>query len=121
MSTSIRLGDAFMHVPKLDETSENWVTYKDRFLWSINAHGYLEHVGGTANAPSDPIVRTTPPQVLTADEKNEVEWKELKIWKQGEAIVKQQIMAAIADSQFMKIHDKATAREVWEGICRPSS
>jgi len=32
------------------------------------------------------------------------EWKkELKLWKQGEAIVKQQIAATIPDSLFMKI------------------
>ena len=45
------------------------------------------------------------------------EWKaELKEWKRGEAIVKQQVAATIPDSLFMKIHDKGTAREIWEAL-----
>ena len=45
------------------------------------------------------------------------EWKdELKEWKQGEAIVKQQIAATIPDSLFMKIQDKGTALKIWEAL-----
>jgi len=40
----------------------------------------------------------------------------LKTWKQGEEIVKQQILATISDSQFMKICGKAMAREIWEAL-----
>jgi len=42
---------------------------------------------------------------FTADEEKEIkEWKaELKEWKQGEAVVKQQIARTISDSLFMKI------------------
>jgi len=40
----------------------------------------------------------------------------LKEWKQGEAIVKQQIAVTIPDSLFMKIWDKGTALEIWEAL-----
>ena len=47
----------------------------------------------------------------------EPEWKmELKEWKQGEAVVKQQIAATIPDSLFMKIQNKGTALEIWEAL-----
>jgi hypothetical protein len=45
------------------------------------------------------------------------EWKvEQKDWRQGEAIVKQQIAATIPDSLFMKIRDKGTALEIWDAL-----
>ena len=51
------------------------------------------------------------------EERSIKEWKtELKEWKRGEAIVKQQIAATIPDSLFMKIHNKGTACEIWEAL-----
>ena len=45
------------------------------------------------------------------------EWKkDLKEWKQGEAITKQQIASSILDSLFMKIHSKPTAYEIWKDL-----
>jgi hypothetical protein len=56
----------------------------------------------------------------TAEEKRKLEeWKEeLRAWKQGEAIVKQQIAATIPDSLFMKIRDKGTAYEIWQALTK---
>jgi len=72
-----------MKIPRLDEDGKNWVIFKDRFRWSIDARGFADHVDGTGVAPADPITRTgtaQAPQTLTADEIGlEVEWKrELK-------------------------------------------
>ncbi len=64
MSTLIKLGDTFMQIPKLDETGGSWVIYKDRFLWSIDACSYLEHVAGTSVAPGDPVMCTDASQVF---------------------------------------------------------
>ena len=36
-----KLGDDLMRVPKLEVGGTNWVVYKDRFLWSIDACGHL--------------------------------------------------------------------------------
>ncbi len=51
----------------------------------------------------------------------EVEWKkDMKIWNQREAIVKQHIAATISDSGFMKICGKTTAREIWKALAEDS-
>ena len=41
----------------------------------------------------------------TLDNKKKLEmwWEKVKVWRQGEAVVKQQIVATIPDSLFMKI------------------
>jgi len=132
-----KLGDDLMKVPKLDVASTNWVIYKDRFLWSIDARGLLEHVDGSGVEPKSPAVRkmvtqkkgggvgdpavdemeTVEAPLSKGDEKKEEEWlKELKVWKQGEAVVKQQIAATIPDSLFMKIRGKSSALEIWESL-----
>ena len=56
--------------------------------------------------------------MLTADEERLTrDWKaDLKDWKQGEAVVKQQIATTILDSLFMKIRDKGTALEIWVAL-----
>jgi hypothetical protein len=51
-----KLGDDLMKVPKLDVGGANWVVYKDRFLWSINAHGLLEHVDSSEREQECPVV-----------------------------------------------------------------
>ncbi|PPQ89191.1 hypothetical protein CVT25_001159 [Psilocybe cyanescens] len=87
MTSTIKLGDDFMKIPRLDEAGKNWVIYKARFLWSIDAHGKLKHVDGSVVAPADPVIRTVN-QVLTSKEETlDAEWrKEMRIWNQGEAI-----------------------------------
>jgi len=115
-------------------THPNWVVYKDHFLWSVDACGLLEHVDGSEREPVCPVKPRMVPRKdsegnetrdfiqapYTRDEEREIkEWKaKLKEWKQGEAIVKQQIAATIPDSLFMKIRDKGTALEIWEALQR---
>ena len=66
MSNSFtKLGGEFLRIPKLDVAGTNWVVYKDRFLWSIDARGLLDHLEGMTVEPADlitPDVRggTTP-------------------------------------------------------------
>ena len=121
-----------MRVPKLEVGGANWVIYKDRFLWSIDARGLLEHVDGSSDEPSCPVTPKLMPRTPessgdveirishTKDEEKKLEeWtKELKLWKQGEAIVKQQIAATIPDSLFMKIRGKTTALEIWNALSK---
>ena len=132
MSKFSKLGDDLMRVPKLEAGGANWVIYKDRFLWSIDARGLLEHVDGSGEEPMCPVKPKYVPardadgnethnRVLvpyTGDEQQQLkEWRnELKEWKQGEAIVKQQIAATIPDSLFMKIRGKTTALKIWEAL-----
>ena len=58
MSTKfVKLGDDLlvMKVPKLEAGGTNWVVYKDRLLWSIDAHGLLDHVDGSREKPKCPV------------------------------------------------------------------
>jgi hypothetical protein len=53
-----KLGDEFLHVLRLNMAGINWVVYKDRFLWSINARGLLDHLKGSEEKPTDLIDAT---------------------------------------------------------------
>src|ERR1700676_4793366 len=102
MSSFGKLGDDLMKVPKLEAGGANWVVYKDRFLWSVDARGLLEHVDGSERKPVCPVkpqmvlrkdsegkeTRDVVQAAYTQEEERLVkEWKvELKEWKQGEAI-----------------------------------
>ena len=84
----MKLGDDFLHIPKLDVSSSNWIIFKDCFLWSIDARGLTEHIDGTSQSPVDPVPSTVWLGLLSDGEKLlDKEWKrELKEWNQGEAI-----------------------------------
>jgi len=118
MSTSTKLGDEFLRIPKLEVSGTNWVIFKDRFTWALDARGILDHIDGTNLEPADPIskeVRAETPLVLSEGQAKLVdEWKKnVKEWKQGEAVAKQQIASSIPDSLFMKVRAKGTAYEIW--------
>ena len=117
MSVSTKLGDEFLRIPKLDVSSTNWVIFKDCFTWALDACGILDHIDRTGKEPADPIPadKRKPEEKLTEEQgKLDAEWrKDVKEWKQGEAIMKQQIASSIPDSLFMKVRAKGTAYEIW--------
>jgi len=120
MST-IKLGEDLMKIPWLNVAGTNWVIYKDHFLWAIDTHGYLDHIDGSTAEPADPIsgCDDKDKEFTAAEMTAKLEWKKkLKIWKQGEAIVKQQIAATIPDSLFMKIRGKGNALEIWSSLTK---
>ena len=105
MSTT-KLGKDFMKIPQLNIASINWVIYKDHFLWAIDMHRHLDYVNSSMKEPVDPNLgcEDKTKALTVAEATAELEWnKEMKTWKQGEAIIKQQITAMIPDSLFMKI------------------
>ena len=125
----MKLGDDLMKVPKLEVTGSNWVIYKMRFSWSIDARGLLEHIDGSAWEPTKPPItkkaaedgsgakKDVTEKLTEAEEKKLEEWKEkLRVWKQGEAVVKQQIAATIPDSLFMKIQGQGSAFLIWAAL-----
>ena len=118
MSTT-KLGDDFMKIPQLNVTGTNWVIYKDHILWAIDACGHLDHADGSTKEPVDPNLgcKDKMKALTVAEATAELEWnKELKTWKQGEAIVKQQIATTILDSLFMKIRGKGNALKIWSSL-----
>ena len=135
MTLTSKLGDEFLRIPKLDVSGSNWVLYKERSFWALDARAILEHVDGTGMEPVDPVPKASrDAKALSAAEKEldpskevkdlsaaekelEKEWKkELKEWKQNEAVAKQQIASSIPDSLFMKIRTKGSAYEIWKEL-----
>ena len=106
----------------------------------LDARGILDHIDGTGREPIDPIpneVRAhiaaaaetqtgttesseTPSQAVqltTMQIKLDMDWrKDLKEWKSGEAVAKQQIASSIPDSLFMKIQSQGSAHEIWKAL-----
>ena len=121
-TTTTKMGDEFLCIPKLEVSGINWVIYKDRFALALDARGMMDHVDGTRVEPKDPIseeIRAKVKETLLTDEqkKLDIEWKkDLKEWKQGEAITKQQIASSIPDSLFMKVRGKGSAYEMWKEL-----
>jgi gag-polypeptide of LTR copia-type len=114
------LGDEFLHVPRLDVAEINWVVYKDRFLWFIDARELLDYLEGSEEQPADTIDATIMSGLTVLSKAQALvnsEWrKAVKEWRQGEAVVKQQIAGIIPDSLFMKVRGKGTAQEIWNGL-----
>jgi len=80
LSSFSKLGDDLMKVPKLDVGGANWVIYKNRFLWSIDARGLVEHVDGSESEPECPVQPTDKTPLSKEEEKEMKEWKrELKL------------------------------------------
>ena len=55
MSISTKLGNKFLRILKLDISGNNWVIFKDRFIWALDTCGILDHIDGTSKEPADPI------------------------------------------------------------------
>jgi hypothetical protein len=49
-----KLGEDFLHIPKLIADGENWMMYKECLQWSIDACGLLGHLDGTETKLIDP-------------------------------------------------------------------
>ena len=79
----------------------------------------MDHINGTATEPAKPTFKPLAEGEVTTEQtavqkKLKDEWKkEIKEWRQGEAIAKQQIASSIPDSLFMKIRAKGTAYDIW--------
>ena len=114
-------------VPKLLTDGSNWITYKDRLRWALDARGLSSHLDDNVSEPQPPTVATessttTPTQLppdalsqLTADE-----WHgyitRLEKWHVAEATIKQCIASTVPDSIFNRVKSKKTAKEVWDAV-----
>ena len=119
MSVSTKLGDEFLCIPKLEVSGTNWVIYKDHFILAIDARGNADHIDGMSKEPVDPLPETARTAEKLSDEqvKLDMEWKkQIKEWKIGEAVTKQQIASSIPDSIFLKIRHHGTAALIWKAL-----
>ena len=67
MSTSTKLGNEFLRIPKLDVSGSNWVIFKECFIWALDARGIIDHIDGTGSEPIDPVPEKDCKEVLSAE------------------------------------------------------
>ncbi|KAF8834243.1 hypothetical protein BDN67DRAFT_915333, partial [Paxillus ammoniavirescens] len=123
MSVSTKLGDDFLHIPKLATDGENWVMYKECLQWSIDTRGLVGHLDGTETMPVNPTTLVGRGESWTpgmADKLLEVEGyrKALKEWRIGEAVVKQQIAGTIPATLFLQVKSLATANGIFTYLAK---
>src|ERR1700732_3016298 len=97
-SFTSKLGDDFLHVPKLASDGKNWVVYKDRLILSVQARALGGHLDEPTQNPTDPAITKAPAdRTLTDEEKQKITTyqDDLKEWFQKEAIVSQQSASTI--------------------------
>lgn len=136
MSSSVKLGDDFVRVPRLEAAGANWVLYKDRMLWAADAKGIRGHLDGSTTEPVRPAstaaqattaatqagtgtaaATTQTTTTVAAPDPAQIKYEEdLVQWRKNEAIVKQLIAATISDSLFLKVRSKPTAHGIWEAL-----
>ena len=116
MSMSTKLGNKFLQIPKLDISGSNWVIFKEHFIWTLDARGIIEHIDGTGSEPINPMPEKDCKEVLSAENgKLDSEWKkELREWRAGEAVAKQQVASLIPDSLFLKICSNGSTFQIWK-------
>ena len=67
-SFTSKLGNDFLHVPKLVSDKKNWVIYKDSLTLSVQAHGFRGFIDGTATKPTESAVTQAPANRALTDE-----------------------------------------------------
>ncbi|KAG1819126.1 uncharacterized protein BJ212DRAFT_1268541 [Suillus subaureus] len=117
-SSNSKLREDFLCVPKLAADGENWMTYKDRMQWSVDACGFLGHLDGTNKKPVDTLTlsgrgASWSPSMMDEVRELAAYKTTLKEWGMGEAIMKQQIASTIPDSLFIQVKGLDTAQKIF--------
>ena len=115
-SSNSKLLEFFIHIPKLEVDSSNWVIFKDRFLFAAAAASLKGHIDGTGKPPVNPV--PTPREPLMEDQKLAInEYNTLLTkWEMEENIVKQALASVIPDSLFIEVRRKETAMLMWDAV-----
>jgi hypothetical protein len=91
-------------VEKLVSDGSNWVTYRDRMMWTLRSRGLLEHLTNTtvtATYQAIGTVKNMTPEIR---------------WDYDEGVAMQIITASIPNSVFTSIKGKANTQEVWDAL-----
>ncbi|KAJ7190340.1 hypothetical protein GGX14DRAFT_382285, partial [Mycena pura] len=119
-TSTAKLGEYFAKLPACKADGTNWVFFRDRFLFAVDAAGLSDHFEagtlGTATAPVPPTI--TDPANPTADETraNNEYLARRRFWKSEQAVLKQGLASVIPDSLFLKVKGAETAKGMWEKV-----
>ena len=120
--------EEFFKVPKLSADSSNWVTFKDRFRWAIDARGMLDQLENVVDEPTEPTVSEETSKSAPADsqggnthvQSDELQYRNFLIrrsqWCTAEATIKQCIASTVPDSVFNQIKTKKSAKGIWDAL-----
>ncbi|KAJ6471618.1 hypothetical protein C8R47DRAFT_972182, partial [Mycena vitilis] len=113
LSSTARLGEYFTKLPACKADGTNWVFFRDRFLFALDAAGLSDHFETTASAPAAPTIvdeaAPTPEEVKA----NDKYLARRRVWKSEQAIIKQGLASVIPDALFLKVKGEKMAREMW--------
>ncbi|KAK0467433.1 hypothetical protein IW261DRAFT_1346364, partial [Armillaria novae-zelandiae] len=117
-SSTAKLGEYFAKLPACKADGTNWIFFRDRFLFAVDAAGLSDHFEDitTATEPTTPAV--VDPKNPTVDETKTLNEyaKRRRIWKSEQAVIKQGIASVISDSLFLKVKGEVTAKAMWEKV-----
>jgi hypothetical protein len=116
---NMKLGEDFLKVPLLDAAGKDWPLWKGRLELSLSVRDLLGHLDGTTPKPKNPADgKPDGWSPSTADELKEMKTyeKEIKEWRIGDTIVKQQIAVVIPNNLFAKLLSKSTAKEYYDTL-----
>jgi hypothetical protein len=120
LSSTAKLGEYFAKLPACKADGTNWVFFRDRFLFAVDAAGLSDHfetgLFGTAEAPVAPTIADT--SAPTADETTAYNTylAQRRIWKSAQAVLKQGLASVIPDSLFLKVKDAENAKGMWDRV-----
>ncbi|KAF9466346.1 hypothetical protein BDZ94DRAFT_1138953, partial [Collybia nuda] len=102
-------------VPKLLADGSNWVTYKDRLRWALDAHGMLDQLEKNIPEPLTPaeLSSTKASPALPATPGYKIRYEK---WWMAEATIKQCIASTVPDSVFNRVKAKKSAKDVWDAV-----
>ena len=118
MLLDLKLGNDFLHVPRLPADGKGFIVWKERLELSIQAHRLYGHLDGTIARPDTPLPRPAGTTALTTEQVSTIEkyMKDISQYSQGQAIVFQQIASMIPNALYLRIKGKPTVKEAWDAL-----
>ena len=118
MSFDAKLGNDFLHVPRLPADGKGFVVWKERLELSIQAQGLYGHLDSTITRPDTPPSQPVGSGPLTKEQVSTIEGytREINQYLQEQAIVFQQMASTIPDSLYLKIKGRPTVKEAWDAL-----
>ena len=114
--SAVKLSDDFFKVPKLLPDLSNWIEYRDRLQWALDAHGLLPHLKGTVVVPKTVASAASTSTSASTQAPDAAELLLEKEYRTGQALVKQAIAAMVPASIFSKVKGKEIASDVWNAL-----
>src|SRR6201996_5044846 len=117
-SSTAKLGEYFAKLPACKSDGTNWVFFRDRFRFAMDAAGLRDHFDDAIISAEPVTPNIVDPQNPTADETkaNDTYLTRRRFWRSEQAIIKQGLATVIPDSLFLKVKGEKTAKAMWDKV-----